>query len=77
MTDEEQIMISAVRYALGRKTYIVGVTVDYMLEKLSTMSKQCRGVMLTDIQSTDDYGMDMDKKEWKKLESALEKNIGA
>lgn len=34
MTDYEQIIISAERYALGRMTYIVEITVNYILEEL-------------------------------------------
>ena len=32
MSDYEQIVISAVRYALGRCTYIVDLTVDYVIK---------------------------------------------
>ena len=34
MTDYEHIVISAVRYALGRMTYIVELTVNYVLEEI-------------------------------------------
>ena len=34
MTDYEQIIISAERYALGRMTYIVEITVNYILEEM-------------------------------------------
>ena len=33
MTDYEHIVISAVRYALGRMTYIVELTVNYVLKE--------------------------------------------
>ena len=33
MTSEEQIIICAVRYALGRMSYIVGVVCDYVYFK--------------------------------------------
>lgn len=32
MTDYEHIIISAVRYALGRMTYMVELTVNYVLK---------------------------------------------
>lgn len=32
MTDYEHIVISAVRYALGRMTYIVEITVNYIMQ---------------------------------------------
>ncbi len=34
MTDYEQIIISAEKYALGRMTYIVELTVNYILEQI-------------------------------------------
>ena len=34
MTDYEHIVISAVRYALGRMTYIVELTVNYVIEEI-------------------------------------------
>ena len=34
MTDYEHMIISAERYALGRMTYIVKITVDYILEDI-------------------------------------------
>ena len=34
MTDYEHMIISAERYALGRMTYIVSLTVDYILKEI-------------------------------------------
>ena len=75
MTTLEQIYISAVRYALGRMTYIVGITVDFMLKQ--ELSKECRRIMLLDIDEafrTDNFGMDFDKKDWLKLKNYLQAN---
>lgn len=36
----EHILISAVRYVLGRRTYIVELTVDYVIEELPKLSFQ-------------------------------------
>ena len=33
MSDYDQIIISAVRYALGRMSYIVGTVCDYVKDK--------------------------------------------
>lgn len=68
MKDEEQIYISAVRYALGRKTYIVGVTCDFINKQV--LSKECRDVIIRDIkeaEETNNLGMETDKKEWLRL----------
>ena len=39
MTDYEHIVISAERYALGRKTYIVELTVNYILQEIEEHNK--------------------------------------
>lgn len=77
MSDYEQIVISAVRYALGRMTYIVSLTVDYVLKDIeqNKLSKFCLVVMLRDIKATNDLGMDCDKKEWQKLIDKIERVI--
>ena len=48
MTDIEHIYISAVRYALGRTTYIVEDTVDFMMNQ--ELSEECRFIMIRDIE---------------------------
>jgi len=66
MTDNLQnIYISALRYALGRKSYIVSDTVNTLMKV--ELSKQTIGVMIRDIEECEDYGMEMDKEEWLKL----------
>ena len=73
MTNEEQIYISAVRYALGRMTYIVSITVDFMISK--ELSNQCRDIMMRDIQAAGvlhELGMLCDQEEWKRLYKHLQ-----
>ena len=69
MTDYECIIISAVRYALGRRTYIVNLTVDYVIAELPKLSEQCRHVMIDDITQQEQfgYGDECDKKDWMRL----------
>lgn len=47
MEDYEHIVISAVRYALGRMTYIVGITVNYILNEIEEdkLSDRCLSVI--------------------------------
>lgn len=77
MSDYEQIIISAVRYALGRMTYIVSVTVNYILEEIENnkLSDRCLNVIAEDIRSAKDLGMDCDEKEWLKLLDRIEEVI--
>lgn len=70
----EYIYISAVRYALGRMSYIVGMTVDFMIKH--KLGEGCRKIMLMDIDDAlkrHDVGMDMDAVEWLRLKEHLEK----
>lgn len=72
MTDYEHIVISAVRYAIGRMTYIVSLTVDYVLREIkeNKLSDKCLFIIKADIEYEEkkgNLGMECDKKEWKKL----------
>ena len=51
MSDYEQMIISAVRYALGRLTYIVNITVEYVLKDIeeSKLSSKCLQLIRRDI----------------------------
>ena len=69
MSDYEHIVISAVRYALGRMTYIVKLTVDYVLKDISEnkLPKECLNLIKRDIEHQKHLGMDCDAREWKRL----------
>ena len=77
MSDYEHIVISAVRYALGRCTYIVEITVNYVLQEIEDdkLSDQCLALILSDIQNARDYGMECDKEQWIKLFNRIEEVI--
>lgn len=63
----QEILVSAVRYALGRMTYIVGLTVDYIMPMIRNLDLKYINIMINDIDGQREYGMDMDKDEWMKL----------
>ena len=69
MTDYEQIIISAERYALGRMTYIVEITVNYILKDIeeNKLSEKCLDIIAEDIRNTKNLGMKCDEKMWLKL----------
>ena len=77
LTEYEHMIISAVRYALGRMTYIVGMTVDYVLEdiKQNKLSIHCLNVIREDIEFEKNLGMECDKKDWKRLLKKIEEVI--
>ena len=77
MTDYEQIIISAERYALGRITYIVEITVNYILEEIKNdkLSDTCLDIIAEDIRQSKNLGMECDKKCWIKLLDRIEEVI--
>lgn len=77
MSDYENIVISAVRYALGRCTYIVNLTVNYVIKDIENkrLSNKCLCIILSDIQHTKNLGMDCDIKDWTMLKNKIEEII--
>lgn len=77
MTDYEHMIISAERYALGRMTYIVELTVNYILQEIEDgkLSDRCLDVIRKDIKEAKSLGMDCDKKQWLKLLERIEEVI--
>ena len=72
MTHEEQIIICAVRYALGRMSYIVGIVCEYVAMKKPELSKECISIIIRDIEEELNryhdagqlLGMECDEKNW-------------
>jgi hypothetical protein len=77
MSDYEHIVISAVRYAIGRMTYIVSLTVNYVLQEIEQdkLSEECLDVIAEDIRQAKNLGMDCDKEEWLKLLDRIEEVV--
>ena len=76
---DEQILVSAVRYALGRATYMVMVTVDAVRGAWPELSESARAVIVRDIADAlaqtppgKHLGMDMDHRLWTKLYSDIQ-----
>ncbi len=77
MTNYEQIIISAERYALGRMTYIVELTVNYILGQIESgkLSDKCLSIIAEDIRQAKNLGMECDEKCWLKLLNRIEEVI--
>ena len=75
MSNEEQILICAVRYALGRMSYIVGVVAEYVSVKQPGLSKECINIIIRDIEEElkryhdagQTLGMECDERTWVRL----------
>ena len=73
--DLGMIIISAERYALGRRTYVVQWTCEFIKNNLKLLSHKDKQVMIKDIKNAYYYGDSCDKYEWMKLLKILESEI--
>lgn len=67
ISDFEHMLISALRYALGRRTYIVDLTCRYIERHMPILSDRCKDLMINDIESQKNYGDECDKEDWMRL----------
>ena len=83
MSHKEQILICAVRYALGRMSYIVGVVAEYVAVKQPELSKKCINIIIRDIEEElkryhdagQILGMECDERTWLRLLEKLKTDI--
>ena len=79
MSSEEHILICAVRYALGRQSYIVSVVAEYVACKRKELSECCVNILIRDIEESIDLyhrnglscGMTCDERTWLNLLEVL------
>lgn len=53
--DLRDIVISALRYAIGRKTYVTLSTCDFIIKNSRMIDKHMKDVMLNDLKNIEDY----------------------
>jgi hypothetical protein len=71
---KEAMLLSAVRYALGRQTYIVNWTCEFIANNKHLLRDSDRQVIIRDIKEQERYGYGdrCDKEDWMKLLKILE-----
>lgn len=72
------VVSCAVRYGLGRMTYIVAAITDYIIPLVPYMDLQTLYCMNRDITShaeTNDLGMKCDAEHWLELRTAIQREI--
>ena len=75
--DFENMLISAVRYALGRETYITGSTTAYITRLLPHLSKRAISIIVHDINDAHDLGNPtIDAPHWEQLVKNIWKEVG-
>lgn len=84
MRPEEIMLISAVRYALGRMSYIVSVTCNFVASIRKKLSPNCIAIIIRDIEEAFEMyhrtghlvGMECDEKDWYRLLEVLKEGNG-
>ena len=71
--DLSAMLIGAERYALGRKTYIVQWTCEFIGSNLHLLTEKDKQVMIRDIENPISYGDECDKVRWIQLLEKLRK----
>lgn len=72
------MMCSAVRYALGRKTYITGTTCDFitpLVPYLDISALQNINKDITEHAEMNHLGMDIDREHWLNLRAEIQREI--
>ena len=69
--DISMMLVSAERYALGRRTYIVSWTCEFISNNLHLLTEKDKNVMIRDIENAMDYGDECDESCWKALLTKL------
>lgn len=67
VTVSEQLVVSAVRYALGTQTHIVATTVDELVRIWPDLSEESRSYIVTDIIIAAPKLNDIDRERWKRV----------
>lgn len=83
MTPEETILICAVRYALGRMSYVVSEVCQYVAIQKDKLSQNCINVIVRDIEEElervhafgEKLGMECDERQWLKLRDILKEGL--
>lgn len=70
--DISTVLLSAERYALGRRTYIVSWTCRVIRDNKHLLLDTDRQVMINDIKKALEYGDEIDKEDWMCLLKRLE-----
>lgn len=65
--DMSMILVTAERYALGRRTYVVDWICEVIKNNIDLLTEKDIQVMIRDIEEAYAYGDECDEAEWKAL----------
>ena len=67
LEDISAMIVGAERYALGKRTYIVQWTCEFIKNNLQLITNKDKQVMIRDLENPISYGDECDKSEWLNL----------
>lgn len=70
--DLGSVFICAVRYCLGRATYMPHLVIDFITPYVPHLENRTLSVLIRDIRDAKSYGMDCDKTAWTAFLKRLE-----
>jgi hypothetical protein len=65
------LAISSFRYALGRMTYIVGETADFLNSYKDQLTPNTKALIIREIEEAKGLGMKIDEEDWLRLRDIL------
>lgn len=74
--DLQHMLISAVRYAMGRRTYVVHWTVSYIVPLIPDMDTKVLDIMKQDYEEATDFGDFCDKQDWDRFYATVLTELG-
>lgn len=72
MNELDILCVCAERYAMGRRTYVVGEVCGIIKSHIKDLEDNTLYVIQEDIERSTNFGMDIDKAEWDKLLKAIQ-----
>lgn len=70
------ICVCAVRYALGRRTYMPSIVQEFVGSNIDQIDNNSLAVMHSDVKSASNYGDDLiDRPDWMLFQSKLEEEL--
>ena len=67
----ELLMLEAIKYGLGRKTYITGVILSFIIANVEVITNEVKEKMIFELENVEDYGFECDKRSWMELLDCL------
>ena len=65
--EPEFVLLCAFRYALGRRSYAVGMIVEEIMSNWDVLDDSKKKLIQDEIREADSLGMECDKEQWNRI----------